>query len=274
MFIKLAHHLSLRYPQGYKHPCRIGRHYNFFQKTHGEFMRLSTLAALMILTTIMLSACSQDQMAALEDKGSSHYGREMAHPAYSRSNPAPENPATDFKYSDNSGYAAGAGIDSVTSAELSPPSADMPVRSGNADASGAAAQSTAFTNMAGTDSLRWQWPVDGRVSYRQEANGLVIDAAEGTPIRAAAAGEVMYEGQGTGGFGQIAILRHADGSMTSYAHAQEIIVSKGDTLQQGDVIGYVGRTGDAASPQLHFAMRRGNQSVNPTSVLPQQVASR
>ena len=80
--------------------------------------------------------------------------------------------------------------------------------------------------------------------------------------------------QGSGGFGQMAILRHADGSMTSYAHAQEIIVSKGDTLQQGDVIGYVGRTGNVTSPQLHFGMRRGSQPVNPTSVLPQQVASR
>ena len=79
MFIKLAHGLSLSYPQIYQDPCRIGRQSNISKKQmHGGLMRLSTLAALMILTTIMLSACSQEHMAALEDKGNTRYGREMA----------------------------------------------------------------------------------------------------------------------------------------------------------------------------------------------------
>jgi murein DD-endopeptidase MepM/ murein hydrolase activator NlpD len=61
--------------------------------------------------------------------------------------------------------------------------------------------------------------------------------------------------------------------MTSYAHAQEILVGKGDKVDQGDLIGYVGRTGDATSPQLHFGMKRQGHAVNPMDVLPQQVAA-
>ena len=239
-------------------------------------MRLSTLAALMILTTIMLSACSQEHMAALEDKGSARYGREMAMaaPTYSSWNPAPQNPATDYKYSGDSDYSAGAGVDSVSSSELAPPAQKTAMVSAGA-AQPAMLTSNQLTQVpTGSAAIGWQWPVDGHAPYRQAQGGIVIEAAEGTPVRAAAAGEVIFEGQGPGGFGQMAILRHADGSMTSYAHAQEIIVSKGDTLQQGDLIGYVGRTGNAPTPQLHFAMRRGSESINPTSLLPQQVASR
>lgn len=237
-------------------------------------MRLSTLAALMILTTLMLSACSQEHMAAVEDKGNTRYGREMAMatPTYSRWNPAPENPATDYKYSGSSDYSAGSGVDSVSSSELAPPSQKTAMVS-----EGVAQPAILVSNQlaqapSGSAAIGWQWPVDGHAPYRQAQGGIVIEAPEGTPVRAAAAGEVIYEGQGAGGFGQMAILRHADGSMTSYAHAQEIIVSKGDTLQQGDLIGYVGRTGNAPTPQLHFAMRRGGESINPTTILPQQMA--
>jgi len=102
----------------------------------------------------------------------------------------------------------------------------------------------------------------------------LIAAPEGTPIRAAQAGEVAFVGQDTKNYGNIVILRHADGAMTSYAHASEIIVKKGEAVPAGGVIAKVGKSGNAKEPSLHFAVREGKSSVDPLSKLPQQVASR
>ncbi|MFN7451301.1 MAG: M23 family metallopeptidase [Alphaproteobacteria bacterium] len=230
-------------------------------------MRLSTLAALMILTTIMLSACSQESLAQLEDKGNFYYGRDAARSTYAAANPASGSPNTFYQDSANSTYANDARVSAVESADLAP----LPSKSGQTVIPVAATPAAAAPE-AGI-ALRWQWPIAGRVDYQQMKNGLVIEAPEGTPIYAAADGEVVFDGMDAVGFGRVAILRHADGSMTSYAHAQEILVSKGDKVDQGDLIGYVGRTGDATSPQLHFGMKRQGHAVNPMDVLPQQVAA-
>jgi murein DD-endopeptidase MepM/ murein hydrolase activator NlpD len=212
-------------------------------------MRLSTLAALMILTTIMLSACSQQNMAQLEDKSGQYYGRDTAMASAS--------------YSATTNTSSSADVIAVETVDLAPPTTAKPANS----------TTLAATQPASNAAMRWQWPVDGRVNYQQASNGIVIQAAEGTPIHAAADGKVVFDGMDATGFGRMAILRHEDGSMTSYAHAQEILVSTGDDVNQGDLIGYVGRTGDAASPQLHFGMKQQGHAVNPASVLPQQMAA-
>ena len=125
-----------------------------------------------------------------------------------------------------------------------------------------------------------QWPVNGKVieTFGKKENGLsnegiVIAANEGTPIAAVQAGEVAFVGDDSKNYGKIVILRHADGNMTSYSHAQSISVKKGDQVNRGSVIGYVGKTGNAKEPQLHFAVREGNHGVDPLTKLPQHLAS-
>lgn len=204
-------------------------------------MRLSAVAALMILTTVLLSACQQEQTAALDDKGRNFYGRystvAMTTPAYT---------------------------DSVSAAPLAP--------SFSSTSSG-----TPFAKAA----PRWAWPVEGNVTERfgTQANGIAsegitIAAAEGAPIHAAAGGEVAYVGLNVRDYGNMVILRHPTGELTSYAHAGQIVVHKGDVVIQGETLGYVGRSGSAKTPQLHFALRQGDRAIDPLTKLPSQMASR
>jgi murein DD-endopeptidase MepM/ murein hydrolase activator NlpD len=204
-------------------------------------MRLSIVSLLMILTTVFLSGCGKAEMAALDDRGHNFYGKNEVRSA------ATVQAAPTFN---------------VASRDLTP--ASVP------------AQAPAPIAMV----RGWQWPVQGRVTekFGQQANGLtnegiVIAAIEGTPIRAAQAGEVAFVGQDTKNYGNIVILRHADGTMTSYSHAREITVKKGEQVQGGNVIANVGQSGNAKEPELHFAVREGKISVDPLSKLPQQVAS-
>lgn len=100
-----------------------------------------------------------------------------------------------------------------------------------------------------------------------------VDIAEpmGTPIHAAAAGVVAVAGW-QGGYGNAVILYHGkqDGKdyYTLYAHQSKIAVSKGQVVQQGQVIGYVGMTGNATGPHLHFEVRINGQTVDPMPYLP------
>ncbi len=129
----------------------------------------------------------------------------------------------------------------------------------------------------------FQWPVRGRVvsdfgSYAsgQRNDGINISAPYGEPIRAAANGTVSYEGNELKSYGNLVLMRHDNGYVTAYAHADHFIVSKGDRVTRGQVIGYVGNTGDVSGPQLHFELRRGARDpINPRPLLgPMRVASR
>lgn len=91
-------------------------------------------------------------------------------------------------------------------------------------------------------------------------NGVDIAAAVGTPVLASAAGEVIVaknNGGWNGGYGNYVVIKHANGSQTLYAHESSVIVSVGQTVVQGQVIGYVGDTGKATGPHVHFEIRGG-----------------
>jgi murein DD-endopeptidase MepM/ murein hydrolase activator NlpD len=122
--------------------------------------------------------------------------------------------------------------------------------------------------------MQFAWPISGRVisdfgaSQSGERNdGINIAATFGEPIRAAASGSVSYAGNELKGYGNLVLIRHDDGYVTAYAHAQSILVSRGDSVTKGQIIGYAGDTGDVSSPQLHFEIRRGVQPVNPRPLL-------
>lgn len=129
----------------------------------------------------------------------------------------------------------------------------------------------------------FSWPLQGRVVWEYGAraggernDGINIAANEGEKIRAAGDGTVTYAGSDLKNYGNLVLIRHDNGYATVYAHAENFIVSKGDHVARGQVIGYVGQTGDVSSPQLHFEIRRGaREPLDPRTVLgPQQVASR
>ena len=67
--------------------------------------------------------------------------------------------------------------------------------------------------------------------------------------------------------GNLVLVRHANGFVTAYAHASELNVKKGDTIKRGQVIGKAGQTGNVASPQLHFEVRKGGTPVDPAKYL-------
>jgi len=127
---------------------------------------------------------------------------------------------------------------------------------------------------------RFIWPVNGQLTseYGSKGDGLQNDginiaAPKGTPVKAAAAGVVAYAGNEIRGFGNLLLIRHADGWMTAYAHNDKLLVQRGDTVEQGQTIAHVGQTGNVVSPQLHFEIRRGKRAVDPLDQLGSQRSS-
>lgn len=98
-------------------------------------------------------------------------------------------------------------------------------------------------------------------------DGIKIKIPEGTGVKAAAAGDVLYAGSELKGFGNLLLIKHQDGWVTAYAHNSSLLVKKGDKVKQGQVIAKSGKTGDAKSAQLHFEVRKGKQPVDPMTKL-------
>jgi murein DD-endopeptidase MepM/ murein hydrolase activator NlpD len=130
------------------------------------------------------------------------------------------------------------------------------------------------------DAPTFVWPVSGRViaDFGANANGgkndgINIAAAWGTPIHASAAGTVSYAGSELKDYGNLVLVKHSGGYTTAYAHAERLVVSRGDLVTRGQVIGYAGQTGDVSTPQLHFEIRSATTPVNPRSYLSSNTAS-
>jgi murein DD-endopeptidase MepM/ murein hydrolase activator NlpD len=88
--------------------------------------------------------------------------------------------------------------------------------------------------------------------------GIDLSAPEGTPIRAALSGVVVYSGKGIRGYGNTIVVRSGD-ILTVYAHNKKNLVEVGDEVSQGEEIGTVGRTGRASGPHCHFEVRVKNE---------------
>jgi murein DD-endopeptidase MepM/ murein hydrolase activator NlpD len=98
-------------------------------------------------------------------------------------------------------------------------------------------------------------------------DGINIGAAEGTTVVAADAGTVAYGGNELRGYGNLILIKHADGWMTAYAHNSKLLVARGQKVQRGQVIARVGATGAVTEPQLHFQVRRGSRALDPMDYL-------
>jgi murein DD-endopeptidase MepM/ murein hydrolase activator NlpD len=124
-------------------------------------------------------------------------------------------------------------------------------------------------------SQRFRWPLAGRVlsdfgttNTGERNDGINISAQPGEPVRASASGTVSYCGNQLRGYGNLVLIRHEDGYITAYAHVANFVVNRDDHVLAGQVIAYAGATGDVATPQLHFEIRRGVQALDPKSLLP------
>ncbi|WP_424631263.1 peptidoglycan DD-metalloendopeptidase family protein [Bradyrhizobium sp. SYSU BS000235] len=120
----------------------------------------------------------------------------------------------------------------------------------------------------------FRWPVRGRVimTYGTSVNGkqndgINVAVPEGTPVKAAEDGVVTYSGNELKGYGNLILVRHANGYVTAYAHASELMVKRGDTIKRGQVIAKSGQSGEVGSPQLHFEIRKGSTAIDPLRFL-------
>jgi murein DD-endopeptidase MepM/ murein hydrolase activator NlpD len=109
-----------------------------------------------------------------------------------------------------------------------------------------------------TSPFGWRW---GRMH-----EGVDLGAAYGTPIAAAAAGAVIYAGW-EGGYGNLVVIDHGGGLATAYGHQSRIAVSVGQSVSQGETIGFVGSTGHSTGPHLHFEVRFNGEAVDPLGYL-------
>jgi septal ring factor EnvC (AmiA/AmiB activator) len=101
-------------------------------------------------------------------------------------------------------------------------------------------------------------------------DGIRIASSFGAPVKAAAAGEVVYAGNEVPGYGQLVLVRHSSNWVTAYALNSNLRVSKNDRVEAGQHIADVGRASADGDSLLHFEIRRGVSPVNPIEHLPQR----
>lgn len=256
-----------------------------------------SLMLLCSLSTLSLAACSQDDQAVhVQNKGHLFYGHDgiqrasftsIARPNINKYNPSPYSP--DYRVGNGKVQmeaftpivaaqpspatyrVENSAIGAVQSSDLAPPSKPWtpPTISNHSRVHSAANQSATFIP-----------PVEGSVAsnFGKQENGAVNDGVNymlpaGEPVYASAAGEIAYVGDELKSYGTMAIIKHENGYNTSYAHLGRATVSKGASVQQGQIIGYVGQSGNVERPQLHFAIRKGADPVNPSTLLSKQLAA-
>jgi LysM repeat protein len=117
------------------------------------------------------------------------------------------------------------------------------------------------------------WPLHGRITgdfgrrrARSHHEGIDIDGEAGDQINAAAAGTVTHTGA-RGKYGRMVLLDHGDGLATLYAHLSKIVVRIGDQIERGELIGTVGRSGNARGTHLHFEVHQNGARVDPLQYL-------
>lgn len=121
---------------------------------------------------------------------------------------------------------------------------------------------------------KFRWPVRGAViaGYGQNVDGvrnpgIDISVPEGTPIKAAENGVVIYSGAGLKDLGNTVLVRHDNGAVTVYGNASELKVKRGDKVTRGQVLALSGMTGGAKRPKVHFEVRQNAAAVNPMTFL-------
>jgi murein DD-endopeptidase MepM/ murein hydrolase activator NlpD len=150
---------------------------------------------------------------------------------------------------------------SQTLASYTPPKKDAKVIQQAEDDDAVAPDATGIGKM--------RWPVRGRVisGFGSGKDGVDIAVPEGTPIKAAENGVVIYAGDGLKEFGNTVLVRHENGLVTVYGHASSIEVQRGQKVKRGQEIALSGMSGTTDSPKLHFEVRKNSAPVDPSGYL-------
>jgi murein DD-endopeptidase MepM/ murein hydrolase activator NlpD len=129
---------------------------------------------------------------------------------------------------------------------------------------------TGLPKVSVSQSGGFRWPVRGRIisSFGTKANGEKNDGInfavpEGTSVKAAEDGVVIYAGNELKSYGNLVLIRHKDGWVSAYAHNRAINVKRGEEIRRGQIIAEAGMSGSVTSPQVHFELRKGATPVNP-----------
>lgn len=130
-------------------------------------------------------------------------------------------------------------------------------------------------------SGQFSWPVKGQILKKfhssdpaggekgqEKSQGINIAAPRRAPVKAAAEGKVRHAGNQIKGLGNMIVVEHPDKMLTIYAHLEEMLVKKGDTVSSGQKIATVGNTGSVRATQLYFQVRKDGIPVDPLTVLP------
>lgn len=122
-----------------------------------------------------------------------------------------------------------------------------------------------------TSGVQWRWPADGSVVGRFRSGdaipGIEIAGRSGDPVRAAAAGVVVYSGNGLVGYGELVIIKHNDSFLSAYGHNSKRLVKEGQRVSMGQQIAEMGSTG-ATRIELGFQIRKDGSPVDPLGYLP------
>ncbi|MGA1795001.1 MAG: murein hydrolase activator EnvC family protein [bacterium] len=124
------------------------------------------------------------------------------------------------------------------------------------------------------DAPDFIWPLKGPVvrGFRRSGSinysGIDILSPEGTPVKAAASGEVIYNGDHMAGYGNMIIIKHKGGFSSVYANNGVTLVKMGALIERGQIIAQVGKAKNGGEPHLHFEIRKEKKSVNPLQFLP------
>jgi len=121
-----------------------------------------------------------------------------------------------------------------------------------------------------SDGAGFRWPVRGRIisGFGKKPNGerndgINLAVPEGTSVKAAEDGTVIYAGNELKSYGNLVLIRHANGWVSAYAHNSKLEVKRGDQVKRGQVIALSGMSGGVTTPQVHFELRREATPVDP-----------
>ena len=117
---------------------------------------------------------------------------------------------------------------------------------------------------------KWNWPAEGKLvgkfSPDSGSNGIQIAGLGGSPIKATAAGQVVYVGEGLRGYGKLIILKHSEKYLSAYAHNEKIMVEESQMIESGQQIATMGSSG-TESTMLHFEIRKDGKPRDPLTFL-------
>ncbi len=137
-------------------------------------------------------------------------------------------------------------------------------------------ENAATVNTATASGSGFRWPVQGRIisGFGKKPNGerndgIDLAVPEGTNVKAAESGVVIYAGNELKSYGNLVLVRHENGWVSAYAHNKDLLVKRGDKVQRGQVISRAGRSGGVDTPQVHFELRKGATPVDPMKHLSQ-----